>query len=96
MLINRPHNTCVLLVAGGLNTHRWLRSDALLNREHSHVSERTLQGFWDTTNMHVSVNKWKCSSGLKWKAIGNAAVGVSPGAERRGLGRRRTALPLTG
>lgn len=38
--INHPHITCVLLVAGGLNTHRWLRSDELLNQERSRVSER--------------------------------------------------------
>lgn len=42
----------------------------------------TLQGLRDTTNTHVSVRKLKCSSGWKWKAFENAAVGVSSGVGR--------------
>lgn len=53
--INHPHITCVLLVAGGLNTHRWLRSDVLLNQEHSRVSERRC----DPAGI-VGYNKYTC------------------------------------
>lgn len=87
--INHPHITCELLVAAGLNTHRWLRSDALLNQENNRASGRRCEP-------GGIVGHSECTCKYSQIDMYNAAVGGSSGDRRYGLNCRRAAVPLSG